>query len=92
MAANHCRNAGCPGRYEDRRVAVIEYHDGRPVVVDDVPAQVCDECGDELLDWQTVRRMEALHRNPPEPIATVPLYRFTDAPALEEVAAARGTP
>lgn len=53
MTQTPCRNQGCPGHYEQRRIAVIEYHAGQPIIVDNVPARVCDECGDELLAWAT---------------------------------------
>ena len=76
MTTQPCRLAGCPGAYEARRIAVIEYHAGQLVVVDGVPARVCDECGDELLDWPTVQQLEALAQQRPAPAEVVPLYHF----------------
>ena len=76
MTQTSCRNQGCPGHYEERRIAVVEYHAGQPIIVDNVPARVCDECGDELLTWATVQQLEALSQQPPVPARFVPLYHF----------------
>lgn len=73
-----CRIEGCPGEYEDRHITIIERHDGEPVLVGNVPAQVCSFCGDRLLSWETVGRLEELRRQPPAPTRLVPLYTLPD--------------
>jgi hypothetical protein len=49
------------------------------LVVDHVPAEVCPTCGDILFTPEPVRRLEALSRTTAAPVATVPLYDFSDA-------------
>ena len=48
---------------------------GRVVVIDHVPAEVCDVCGDELLRPETVRQLESLLQRA-KPVTTAPLYEF----------------
>lgn len=49
----------CDGQYEDRLITRAYRRDGRVVVVDDVPAEVCNLCGDTLLKPETVERIQA---------------------------------
>ena len=79
MTNQPCRLAGCPGAYEARRIALVEYHEGEPFVVTDVPADVCDFCGDRLLDLTTAEQLERLRQHPPRPTESVPLYHFAAA-------------
>ena len=46
------------------------------MVIDNVPAEVCNGCGDFLLPPETVRRIEALLKATPPPSRNVPLYEF----------------
>lgn len=46
------------------------------VIIDHVPAEVCDVCGDVLLDPQTVRNIERLLAEAPEPQQTAPVYEY----------------
>ncbi len=39
----------CEGEYEERLIARAYRRDGKVIVVDDVPAEVCGQCGDTLL-------------------------------------------
>lgn len=71
-----CSIAGCKGEYEDRRISQTYRLNGRLVVVDDIPAEVCSVCGDILLTMETSRRiLEVLH-SPDEPAASAPVYRL----------------
>jgi hypothetical protein len=45
-------------------------------MIDHVPADVCEVCGDVLLTPETVRRIEALLAAAPPPVRTVPMYEF----------------
>ena len=71
-----CSIGGCPGSYERRSVHHTVRHRGGVIVIDHVPAEVCDVCGDVLLEPQTVRRIEQLLENLPQPRETVPLYEY----------------
>jgi YgiT-type zinc finger domain-containing protein len=53
----------CPtchlGRLVRRSMAYIEWHGGKLLVVDRMPVQVCDVCGDQTYDDGAI---EELHR------------------------------
>jgi hypothetical protein len=46
------------------------------MVIEHVPAEARNVCGDVLLAPETVRRIETLLAATPPPIRTVPLYEF----------------
>jgi YgiT-type zinc finger domain-containing protein len=71
-----CTIQGCPGEYEEREVTHTVRHHGQIVVIDHVPAEVCQICGDVLLTPDTVRHIESLIRNQPKPVQTIPLYEY----------------
>lgn len=71
-----CSIEGCPGEYEEREIVHTVRHQGRVVVIDGVPAEVCQPCGDVLLRPDVVRRIEALLRTSDTPAAMVPLYQY----------------
>ena len=75
--AMKCSLAGCPGTYERRSVHNTVRHRGRVIVIDHVPAEVCDVCGDVVFEPQTVRRIEELLADLPQPQKTAPLYEYT---------------
>ena len=62
--------------YEARQITHTVRHRGRIVVIDHVPAEVCPVCGDVLLKPETVRHIEALLQDKPEPSRTIPLYEY----------------
>lgn len=71
-----CTIQGCPGEYEERKIVHTVRHQGRVLVINNVPAEVCTVCGDVLLKPDTVRRIEALLRTSPPPVDTVPMYEY----------------
>ncbi len=71
-----CTIQGCPGAYEDRRILHTVRHRGRVMVIDKVPAKVCDVCGDVLLKPETVTHLEQLIQAVREPTQTAPLYEY----------------
>jgi YgiT-type zinc finger domain-containing protein len=68
--------AGCPGEYEEREIVHTVSHQGRVIVIDRVPAEVCQVCGDVLLRPEVVRRIERLLQTSDAPTAMVPLYEY----------------
>jgi YgiT-type zinc finger domain-containing protein len=76
MPAVKCRIVGCPGTYEARTVVHTVKRRGEVIVIDHVPAEVCNVCGDVLLAPETVRRIERLLTATPPPTRTIPLYEF----------------
>jgi YgiT-type zinc finger domain-containing protein len=70
-----CDLEGCPGDYEPRNIAHTVRHGGRVVVIDHVPAEVCDICGDVLLRPETIRHLELLLKST-QPASSAPLYEY----------------
>ena len=60
----------------DRAVRVSLDYQGRIYIFDNVPAEVCDECGEVLLQPEVAKRLEALMRagGTPERTEAVPVF------------------
>lgn len=71
-----CSIEGCPGKYEERKIAHTVRHQNQVIVIDLVPAEVCSVCGDALLRPETVRRIEEILRAPERQAGTVPLFEY----------------
>lgn len=76
IANMKCTISGCSGEYEARKIFHAVRHEGRIIVIDQVPADVCTACDDVLLNADTVRRIEDLLKENLQPTTTVPLYEF----------------
>ena len=74
--AVNCSIKGCPGEYERTQVTHTVRHRGRIIVIDHVPSEVCHVCGDVLLEPETLRRIERLLADLPEPNESAPLYEY----------------
>ncbi|MGA9776857.1 MAG: type II toxin-antitoxin system MqsA family antitoxin [Limisphaerales bacterium] len=70
-----CSINNCPGEYEARAITHTVRQKGRVVVIDHVPAEVCNVCGDVLLQPKTIRQLESLLKHA-QPASSVPLYEF----------------
>lgn len=71
------------------RVRSAFWHDTRLVVVDDIPALVCDRCGEQYYDDTTAMSLDLLRGEgfPPELASSemkVPVFSFVDAARLVE--------
>lgn len=71
-----CSITGCPGNYEERKILHTVRHQGKVMVIDHVPSEVCSVCGDVLLKPETVRRREELLKEPAQSPEAVPLYEY----------------
>lgn len=71
-----CTIKGCTGEYEEKHVVHTVRHEGQVMVIDHVPAEACNVCGDVLLKPETVRHIEALLKESRQPSATIPLYEY----------------
>ncbi len=74
-----CSIAGCPGEYEQREVVRAVRQGSRIIVIEHIPAEVCNVCGDVLFTPETIERLEALRRTTAPPVGTVPLYKFAES-------------
>lgn len=70
-----CSIKGCPGDYEERTITHTARQEGHVVVIDHVPAEVCNVCGDVLLRPETIRQLESLFKRA-KPSRSVPLYEY----------------
>jgi hypothetical protein len=61
-------------------------HQGQLIVFRNVPAWVCNVCGDTIFTPETSKRLEQLIEAPGEPVGMVPLYEFV--PATQAAASA----
>ena len=71
-----CSFNGCPGQYEAKEATHTVGRDGRVIVIDHVPDEVCSFYGDAQLNLETVRGIERLLKEERQPATTVPLYEF----------------
>jgi YgiT-type zinc finger domain-containing protein len=74
--AMNCKVAGCHGEYELRTVTHTVKQRGEILVIDHVPAEVCNFCGDVVLAPETVRRIEALVKATPPPTRNIAFYEL----------------
>ena len=75
-----CSFRGCPGDYEERRIVQTQRRGDSIIVINGVPAEVCDVCGDVLLTADTLRRLEAIVREPGAPDRVAPVYEYASSP------------
>ena len=64
---------------EERKVTYTLEEDGRLIVVENVPARVDLETGEQLFSPETVRRLQQMvwERSEPTRVMQVPVYEFT---------------
>ncbi len=69
-----CSIEGCPGEYEDRVIVHTVKRGSDVLVLQNVPAQVCNICSDTLLTPETVRHIEELLERKDKPRRFAALY------------------
>ena len=70
-----CESKGCAGEYTRTTVSRAFEYQGSTVVVEGIPAQVCDLCGETIFEAGTLDRIrEVLKRA--RPAHTAPVYAF----------------
>lgn len=70
-----CENTGCVGAYTRTTVSRAFEYQGRTVVVEGIPAQVCDLCGETVFEAGTLDRVRAV-LNGARPAHTAPVYAY----------------
>ena len=73
-----CTIRSCPGEYEEKRIAQVLKHRGEVIVVENVPVEVCDVCGDTLVPLRTSEAIHAVLKNPGKPSRTAPVYEIPE--------------
>lgn len=75
-----CSIKDCPGAYDRKLVTHTVRQDGALIVIDEVPALVCDVCGDVLFEPDTIEQIEnVLADRDLRPSSTAPVYRLRQA-------------
>ena len=52
----------CNGKMEERTIKFCACNAPMPIMVENLPAQVCDTCGDEVLPTQAIEMLEQIQR------------------------------
>lgn len=78
MSKETCTIKGCPGHYTETTLSHTFRREGRLTVIDNVPAEVCDLCGDILFSPRTSRKLDRLMADYKQhsPKDTAPVYEF----------------
>ena len=71
-----CSFKDCQGEYEDKRIIHAVRHKGQVVVIENVPVEVCNVCGDILLNPEAINRIQNILQNPKSTKTSAPLYKF----------------
>jgi YgiT-type zinc finger domain-containing protein len=71
-----CTVQGCPGETEERRIVHTFVRDGKPIVVEDLPALVCPVCGYTVLDLKVLDLLFALDLETAKPVGQAPVFRL----------------
>jgi YgiT-type zinc finger domain-containing protein len=64
------------GKARDERVSEVFTVDGRRVLVEHIPAQVCERCGEATFSSDTAEQIRELVHGHSQPVKTVPLEVF----------------
>ena len=72
-----CVVQGCPGEMEERRIVHTFVRDGKPIVVEDLPALVCPVCGYTVLDLRVLDTLFALDPETETPVGQAPVFRLS---------------
>ena len=57
----------CGGRVTKRKITLNQAVDGKLLIVENVPAEVCDQCREILYLPATMRKLQKLTRSKPRP-------------------------
>jgi HTH-type transcriptional regulator/antitoxin MqsA len=70
----------CGGGLEDRRITHAQHYGERIIILENVPAEVCRQCGEVLLRPGVLERIQDLvwSEGTPKRIAQVPVYDLAE--------------
>lgn len=69
----------CGGKLQNRQVTFTHEQDGKYLVVENVPAEVCTKCGEKTYSPQVTEELFKFARQEFKPVkkVTVPVFDFT---------------
>ncbi len=76
-----CSIENCPGEYQEQLISQVFTRHGESIVIENIPAKVCDLCGDTVLDWAAVERLWQTLDTQPKPRKFLPVYSYPATPA-----------
>jgi len=69
----------CSGEMKKEMVTITRYRKGNYYLIEEVPAMVCEQCGEKWFSMSTVMKMDQLMEKPLEPgekYINVPVRKF----------------
>ncbi|WP_041589194.1 type II toxin-antitoxin system MqsA family antitoxin [Thermoanaerobacter wiegelii] len=78
MIVNKCVKCGCE-KLIKTKVTLEKWINGKLIVVENVPAWVCKECGEKYFDAETTLKLdEYFYESVPEKIIEVPVFEYKE--------------
>lgn len=71
-----CPTQNCPDGIEERQIIHTFIRDGKPLIVEDLPALVCPICGYTVLDLHILDLLFALNPGTETPVGQAPVFRL----------------
>ena len=70
----------CGGVMENKKITYPQEYKGRIVILENVPAEVCRQCGEVLLKPDVLKKVQELvwSETKPKRTAQVPVYDLTE--------------
>ena len=71
----------CSGQLEERTITYPQRYEGNIIILENVPAEVCGQCGEILIRPEVLERLQGLVWSSEEPkrTAQVPVFDFAEA-------------
>jgi YgiT-type zinc finger domain-containing protein len=66
-------------RAHNEQVSEVFLIDSKPVLVENIPAQVCDRCGEEIFSAETTEKVRLLVHGAVKPVKSVSMDVFAYA-------------
>ena len=72
--------AFCKGNTEERLISYVQEYKGRVVIIENVPAEVCTQCGEKFIGPEVAEKIQRLVWEQPAPKrrANVPVYDLAE--------------
>ena len=72
--------AFCKGNTEERLISYVQEYKGRVVIIENVPAEVCTQCGEKFIGPEVAEKIQRLVWEQPAPNrrANVPVYDLAE--------------
>jgi HTH-type transcriptional regulator / antitoxin MqsA len=72
--------AFCKGTLEQRLIQYVQQFEGRVFIIENVPAEVCTQCGESLIHPEVADKIQKIVWNAPAPQRStqVPVYDLSE--------------